>query len=120
MRLTAPSPRIFSARMKEEMDVGVDEAGEKRRVAEIDGFGANGMRDRLADGRDAVAFDENFAGSDDFSEFDVEQARGVEDDRVRGLRLGAPGCDEKKRDERECGEAAEADHFGAMIALRAR
>ena len=66
------------------MDVGVDQAGQQGAVAEIDDFGAGGMRDGGADFGDAVALDEDFAGRNDFAGFDFEEARGVEDDGVIG------------------------------------
>jgi hypothetical protein len=72
--------------MQEEMHVGVDQAGEQRDVAEVDDFGALRMVDRCADGANAVAFDQDFAGLEEGAGVDLEQARGVEDDgrSVRG------------------------------------
>ena len=51
-----------------------------------------------------LALNENFAGGDDASGFDVEQARSVEDDRVRGgrgLRLGGLCVERHTTDEDE-------------------
>ncbi len=85
--------QIFGAGVEEEVDVGVDQAGEQGGVAEVDDFGVRRARDFRADFVDAVALDEDFAGSGDAAGFDVEQARGVEDDGVGrrrgGRRLGA-------------------------------
>jgi len=78
---------VFGTRMEEEVDVGVDEAGEERGVAEIDDLGGGGMRNRGANFNDAFALDENFAGSDDFAGFDVEEAGGVENDGLWGVGL---------------------------------
>ena len=49
--------KIFGAGVKKEMDVGVDQAGEKGGVAEIDDFGAGGVGDFCADFGDGVAID---------------------------------------------------------------
>ncbi len=48
--------QVFRSRMKEEMDVGVDQAGHQRGVAEIDGLRAGGMGDGGAGGDDLLAF----------------------------------------------------------------
>jgi hypothetical protein len=76
--------------MQEEMDVGIDQAGKQGAVAEVDDSGALGMIDRGADGANAIAFDKNFAGPEQGSGINLEQARGVEDDG-RGGRLCVNG-----------------------------
>ena len=57
--------QIFGAGMQEQVHVGVDQAGQQSGVAEIDDLRAGRMRDRRADGGDAVALDQNFAGRGD-------------------------------------------------------
>ena len=52
----------------------------------VDDFGGGRMCDSCADFLYCLALNENFAGGDDASGFDVEQAGSVEDDRVRGGR----------------------------------
>ena len=37
--------QIFGAGVQEQVDVGIDEAGKQRAVAQVDGFGVGGMRD---------------------------------------------------------------------------
>ena len=86
--------QVFSAGMQEEMDVGVDEAGEQSGVAEVDDLCALRMVDGCADGADAVALDEDFAGAEECAGIDLEQARGVEHDG-RGRRLLRVGWDER-------------------------
>ena len=78
--------------MKEKVDVGVDEAGEQSSVTEIDEFRGMRVIHFCADFYDEAALDQDFAGGGGAAGFDVEQARGVEDDgawswRGRGLRL---------------------------------
>ena len=51
-------------------------------------LGALGMVDRSADGADALALDENFAGLEQGSGVDLKQAGGVEDDGRGGGLLG--------------------------------
>ena len=70
--------QIFGAGVEEKVDVSVDEAGEKRGVAEVDDFGVGRAGNFGADFFDEVAFDENFAGSGDVAGFDVEEACGVD------------------------------------------
>ena len=84
--------QIFRAGMQEEVDVRVDQAGEKCGVAEIDEFGGVRVIHLGADFYDESALDEDFPGSNGAASFYVEQARGVEDDGARsrggrGLRL---------------------------------
>ena len=57
--------QVFRAGMQEEMHVRVDEAGEQRDVAEVDDGCVRRMVDGCADGADALALDENFAGSEE-------------------------------------------------------
>jgi hypothetical protein len=63
--------------MKEQVHVGVNQAGEKRGVAQIDDFGARRMGDFGANFFYFVGVHEYFAWSGDAAGLDVEQARGV-------------------------------------------
>ena len=54
--------QIFGAGMQEEMDVRVDQAGHQRGVAEVDDLRALRMLNRFADGANAFALDQDFAG----------------------------------------------------------
>jgi hypothetical protein len=75
--------KVFCARVKEEVHVRVDKAGEKCGVAEVNDFGPGGAGDFRADfGYDAV-IDQDFAGGSDVAGFHVKQARGMQDDCVR-------------------------------------
>ena len=95
--------QIFGAGMQEEVDVRVDEAGQQGGVAEVDDFRAGWACDFGADFGDGVALDQDFAGSDHFAGFDVEQARGVKNDGVRGLRrLGLRRLSLKWRGAKNC------------------
>ena len=69
--------------MKEEVDVRVDKTREKSGVSEVNDFGARGAGDFRADLGYGVARDQDFARGCDVARFDIEQARGVEDDCVR-------------------------------------
>src|SRR5271155_255092 len=62
-----------------EVGVGVDEAGEKRGVAEVDDFGAGGNGGALADADDLAVADDYNAGLGDGVAFAVKHARGFED-----------------------------------------
>ena len=75
--------QIFSSGMEEEMDVGIDQAGHQGGVAQIDGLGSSGMVDGGAGGDDLLPFDQHLSGGKHAAGFDVEQARGMENDRVR-------------------------------------
>ena len=86
--------QVFSARVKEEMDVGVDQTGEQRGVAQVDDFGALGMINRGADGANAIPIDQHFTGLKQGTGIHLEQARGVEDDgRWGGLCVNSGGHD---------------------------
>ena len=75
--------QILGAGMQEKMHMRVDQARHQGGVAKIDHFGARGMLHAAADGGDALAFDQDFAGADDLAGFHVQQPRGVKDDRMR-------------------------------------
>jgi hypothetical protein len=79
--------------MQEEMDVHVDQARKQRGIAEVDDLCTLRMIDRSADGADAVAFDQDFAGLKECARVDLEQSRGVENDGrgSRCLRGGEAG-----------------------------
>ena len=87
---------VFGADVQEEMDVGVDEAGAKGLVAEIDDLRAGG--DGGVDGEDAVALDEDDGGGDEGAGGDVEHVRGAEGGDRRGGALGEEGrgCDDSE------------------------
>jgi hypothetical protein len=70
------------------MHVSVDEAGEQRNVAEVDDARALRVLDGCADGKDALALDENLAGLEQGSGIDLKQAGGVEHDGRGGRLLG--------------------------------
>ena len=78
--------QVFGARMEEEVNVSVDEAGHQCGVAEVNHLRASRMRDMRADFADAIACDEHFTRGDDLAGRHVEDARGMEDG---GLRRGA-------------------------------
>ena len=61
--------QVFGAGMEKEVDVRVDQAGQQRAVAQVDGFSARRMRDRGAGFHDAIAADQHLAGSDDACRF---------------------------------------------------
>jgi hypothetical protein len=92
--------------MQEEMDVGIDQPGEQRGVAEVDDSGALGMIHRGGDGANAIPFDQYFAGLEQGSGIDLEQARGVEDDG-RGGRLLRVGYGSKEGE--RCAEGKETN-----------
>ncbi len=74
------------------MHVGVDQAGHQGGVAQIDGLGSGGMGDGGAGGNDLLSFDQDLSGDKHAAALDIEQARGMENDGVRGcgsLRQGA-------------------------------
>jgi hypothetical protein len=70
--------------MEEEMHVGVDQAGHQGRVAEIDGLSSRRMGDGGAGGNDLVCFNQDLSGGEHAAALDIEQARGMENDGVRG------------------------------------
>ena len=100
--------QVFRAGMQEEMDVGVDEAGEQRGVAEVDDLRALRMVDRSADGADALALDQNFAGLKDCAGVDLKQARGVEHDGRGGRLLRDGNSGEQGEDQRQETQPCEA------------
>src|SRR5271155_532058 len=81
--------------MQEQVNVRINQAGEKSGIAEVNDLRIGWLGYFCADFFYYVAFDEDFAGSGDAAGFDVEQAGGVEDDGVpvgRGLRLWLRLC----------------------------
>lgn len=84
----------------------VDQAGQKRGVAEIDNFHSRRMSHRRAGFDDSVVFYQKFSGGDDLSCFDVEQTRGMQNGLVfGGWRSGmrSAGGREKDRRGQDCG-----------------
>jgi hypothetical protein len=73
--------------MQEEVNVRVDEAGEQRGVAEVDDRCALRMANGCANLANAVAFDKDFAGTEQGTGVDLKQAGRVEDDRGGGRLL---------------------------------
>ena len=87
--------------MQEEVNMRVDQAGQKRVRSQVDGFSAGGMGYGGAGFHDAIAADQHFAGSDDASGFDIDQARGVEHDGPCGL------SGERARESKDCEKRSE-------------
>ena len=77
--------KIFRAGMQEQVHVSVDQAGEQSCVAEIDDLRPGWMINGRAGGSDAVALDQYFAWRDDVSGLDVQEPRGMEDDRAASV-----------------------------------
>ena len=78
---------VFRTGMQEEVDVRVNQPGKKSAVSEIDDFCRRRARDFRADFFYDVGLDQDFAGGEEAARFYVQQARGVEDNRMR-LRRG--------------------------------
>src|SRR5271155_1891019 len=72
--------------MQEQVNVRINQAGEKSGIAEVNDLRIGWLGYFCADFFYYVAFDEDFAGGGDAAGFDVEQAGGVEDDGMRGWR----------------------------------
>ncbi len=92
---------VLGAGMQKKVDMCVDQTGQQRAGAQVDGFGACRMRDRGARFYDSIAADQHFAGSNDTSGFDVDQARGVEHDWVWSL------SGERARERKDCEKRSE-------------
>ena len=80
--------QVFGTGVEKQMHVGIDQARQQSGIAEIDDFGAGRMRDRRADGSDALAVDKNFSRGHDAAGIDLEQVRCVQDDGVAGGGVG--------------------------------
>ena len=65
------------------MYVGVNQARHQGGVAQIDGLGPGGMGDGGAGGNDLLSFNQDLAGDKHAAALYIEQARGMENDRVR-------------------------------------
>jgi hypothetical protein len=98
--------QILGARMQEQMHMRVDESRHQGHVAEVDDFGARGVRHARADRADALAGDENFTGLYEATARDIEQASGTQHERrrrwiggARGLRGVQSQCERKRRAE---------------------
>ena len=84
--------QIFGARMKEKMNVSIDEAWQESGVAEVHDFSALRMLHGGTDFDDAVALDKDFSRRDYFAGFNLEEARGVQNnDVLRRRRCGLRG-----------------------------
>jgi hypothetical protein len=73
--------------MQEQMHVSVNESGEQSDIAEVDHLCALRTIHGDAHLANALAFNKDFAGLEQGSGVDLEQARSVEDDGGRGLLL---------------------------------
>ncbi len=69
--------QILGAGMQEQVHVGVDQAGKQGGVAEIDDLRAGRMRDRTANGGDALALDQYLAWRRDVASLNIQQAGSV-------------------------------------------
>src|SRR5438270_11238378 len=76
--------------MKKEMDVGIDESGEKSAIPQVNYFRSDRALDCVAHLDDVVTEHKNFAGLRDVAGLDIEQACCVQNDGMR-LRLHRPG-----------------------------
>ena len=85
--------------MKEKMDMGVDEPGHERAIAQIDDLCSHGTFYRRSDLDDAISLDQNFAWLDQLPRFDVEQPGGMQHDRMgcRGRSLAGRAQSKRKR-----------------------
>src|ERR1700722_3273000 len=112
--------QIFRAGMQEKVDVRVDEAGQQSGVAEIDELRFVRVRHMRADFHDEFALNQNFAGRDGATGFDVEQVCSVKDNGTRrGSGLGYvrlrmswrhESCREVEGECCECCDNATSDH----------
>ena len=100
------------------MHVGVDQAGHQRRIAQVDGLRPGGVGDGRAGGNNLLSFDQHFSRRNNTPAFDIEQARGVENDWVRSGRSLCQG----KRAEQEAGrkKAGEADAANMIVSMSYR
>jgi hypothetical protein len=73
------------------MHVRVNQTGHQRDIAKVNYFRAYGTRHRRADFNDALSLNENFAGRDHASGFDIEQARGVKHEVAARCARGLSG-----------------------------
>jgi len=84
--------------MKEQMDVGIDQAGHERPVPEIDDLDVGWTLDRRSHFDNVVALNKNFSRLDDLAGFNVEQPGSMKKDRMRcggsGLRGRGPAWQE--------------------------
>ena len=92
--------KIFGSGVEEEMDVGVDQPRHQRGIAKIDGLRSCRVGYGGAGGDNLLSFDQDFSGGKNAAGFDVEQARGMENDGVRRSRSLCQG----KRRKQEAGK----------------
>ncbi|MGC2802115.1 MAG: hypothetical protein WCA41_09780, partial [Candidatus Acidiferrum sp.] len=74
--------QIFGARMEKKMNVSIDEARQESGVAEVHDFSALWMLHGGTDFDDAGALDKDFSRRDYFASFNLEEARGVQNNDV--------------------------------------
>jgi len=98
--------------------VRINQAGHQGAVAKVDNLGSRGMTDSASHLRDFVAPDQYLTGSDDAAVLNIEQPRGVQDNRMwslRGLRPGRSAtCQEK------CEKKSRMSHTGRRYYTMAR
>jgi hypothetical protein len=99
------------------MDVGIDQAGHQRAIAEVNNLRIGGMLDRCAGFHDALALNENIRGRDEAGVFDIEHVGGVENDRTRfcSLRLRRKQQDEPSQQGNRRENKKSAVHIAAMV-----
>ena len=79
------------------MDVRINQSRQQRPVAEVNDLSASWMLHRRTGLDDALTLHQDFAGLENPSALDVEQACGAEHDEVcAGLRLGNGGVHVKR------------------------
>jgi hypothetical protein len=93
--------QIFGAGMKEEVDVGVDQARHQRGVAEVDRLRFGGVGHGGADGNNLIPLHQDLPRRNNATGFDIEQARGMEKDRVPRRRSLGPGPTDKRQQNAE-------------------
>jgi hypothetical protein len=69
--------------MQEQVHMRIDQAGHQSRFANIQHLRARRMRHRCGGLHDLFAFDEHFTRTQQAATFDIEQMRGVQNDRLR-------------------------------------
>ena len=96
----------------------INQAGHQGAVAKVDHLRALGMTVGSPNFFDLVTTDQNFAGSDDAAVLNIEQPRGVQDNRMwslRGLRPGRSATYQEK-----CEKKSRMSHTGRRYYTMAR
>ena len=100
--------------LQEEMGMRVDEAGQERRIAEVDDLGPLGSAPARAHRGDAVSLDDDEGRRGDLVGAGVEEARGLDDDG-RGCR-----CESGTKRERDHVSSLEQDAARSLPGLQPR